>query len=148
MLTGEIRSQIDTIWNTFWTGGISNPLEVIEQITYLLFLRRLDELQTVEELKAAREKKPAPRTFYPNGTDPRGIPFADLRWQSFKNKDAREMFTLVSDSAKGSNTRICPKRKRSGGTKSNGTRKATAATAWTPKKSTVGYSTKTRWIRF
>ena len=37
MLSGEIRNQIDAIWNTFWTGGISNPLEVIEQITYLLF---------------------------------------------------------------------------------------------------------------
>jgi type I restriction-modification system DNA methylase subunit len=41
MLTGEIRSQVDTIWNAFWTGGISNPLEVIEQITYLLFLRTI-----------------------------------------------------------------------------------------------------------
>ena len=46
MLTGELRNQIDRIWDAFWTGGISNPLEVIEQITYLLFLRRLDELQT------------------------------------------------------------------------------------------------------
>jgi len=43
MLTGEIRSQIDRIWDTFWSGGISNPLEVIEQITCLLFLKRLDE---------------------------------------------------------------------------------------------------------
>ena len=41
MLTGEFRSQIDRVWNAFWTGGISNPLEVIGQITYLLFLRRL-----------------------------------------------------------------------------------------------------------
>lgn len=48
MLTGEIRSQIDAIWNAFWTGGISNPLEVIEQITYLLFIRRLDELHRAE----------------------------------------------------------------------------------------------------
>jgi HsdM N-terminal domain len=40
MLTGEIRNQIDAIWNAFWSGGISNPLEVIEQITYLLFIRR------------------------------------------------------------------------------------------------------------
>ena len=46
MLTGELRSQVDAVWNSFWTGGISNPLSVIEQITYLLFLRRLDELQT------------------------------------------------------------------------------------------------------
>ena len=44
MLTGELQSQINTIWNAFWTGGSSNPLEVIEQITYLLFLRRLDDL--------------------------------------------------------------------------------------------------------
>ena len=46
MLTGEIRNQIDRIWDTFWSGGISNPLEVIEQITYLLFLKRLDEQET------------------------------------------------------------------------------------------------------
>ena len=46
MLTGDIRSQIDAIWNAFWTGGISNPLEVIEQVTYLLFLKRLDDLHT------------------------------------------------------------------------------------------------------
>jgi type I restriction enzyme M protein len=58
MLTGEIRSQIDQIWNAFWSGGISNPLEVIEQITYLLFLKRLDEQEIAEELKANREKKP------------------------------------------------------------------------------------------
>jgi type I restriction enzyme M protein len=46
MLTGEIRSQIDRIGNAFWAGGIANPLEVIEQITYLLFLKRLDELSS------------------------------------------------------------------------------------------------------
>ena len=49
MLTGEIKNQIDRIWDAFWSGGISNPLEVIEQITYLLFLRRLDDLHTLEE---------------------------------------------------------------------------------------------------
>jgi type I restriction enzyme M protein len=42
MLTGEIRNQIDRIWDQFWSGGISNPLEVVEQIIYLLFMRRLD----------------------------------------------------------------------------------------------------------
>ena len=39
MLTGELRSKIDNVWNAFWAGGIANPLEVIEQITYLLFMR-------------------------------------------------------------------------------------------------------------
>jgi len=48
MLTGEIRSQIYAIWDSFWSGGISNLLEVMEQITYLLFLRRLDDLHTLE----------------------------------------------------------------------------------------------------
>ena len=65
MLTGDIRNQVDAIWNSFWTGGISNPLEVIEQITYLLFLRRLDDLHTVEDLKATRLKKPMERPHLP-----------------------------------------------------------------------------------
>ena len=70
MLTGEIRSQIDSIWNAFWSGGISNPLEVIEQITYLLFLRRLDALHTLEENKAARLKRPVDRRIFPKGRMP------------------------------------------------------------------------------
>lgn len=54
MLTGELRSKIDAVWNAFWAGGIANPLEVIEQITYLLFMRGLDEAHTLEENKATR----------------------------------------------------------------------------------------------
>src|ERR1700693_2470057 len=93
MLTGEIRSQIDRIWDSFWTGGISNPLEVIEQITYLLFLRRLDELQTIEELKATRLKKPIDGLIFPEGDAPRIRPYADLRWSRFKNFEPRGMLT-------------------------------------------------------
>ena len=52
MITGELKSQVDKIWETFWSGGISNPLTVIEQFTYLLFIRRLDEMQLLEEKKA------------------------------------------------------------------------------------------------
>jgi hypothetical protein len=54
MLTGELKSQVGTLWNSFWTGGIANPLKVVEQITYLLFIKRLDELQALEENKSAR----------------------------------------------------------------------------------------------
>jgi type I restriction enzyme M protein len=97
MLTGEIRSQIDAIWSAFWTGGISNPLEVIEQITYLLFLRRLDDLQTLEELKAQRLKKPIERRIFPEGKDPKKMPYEQLRWSKFKNLEAREMYTTVSE---------------------------------------------------
>jgi type I restriction enzyme M protein len=52
MLNGEIRSKVDQVWNAFWAGGIANPLEVIEQITYLLFMRGLDDIQMREEAKA------------------------------------------------------------------------------------------------
>lgn len=97
MLTGEIRSQIDQIWNAFWTGGISNPLQVIEQITYLLFLKRLDELETNEEAKAIRLGRPMERRLYPEGNDPKNRPYADLRWSRFKNFDPREMFDVVND---------------------------------------------------
>lgn len=58
MITGTIKTQIDGIWNAFWSGGISNPMEVIEQMTYLLFIKRLDELQIVKEKKASRTKQP------------------------------------------------------------------------------------------
>ena len=58
MITGELRSKIDRVWDAFWSGGISNPLEVIEQITYLLFIRRLDDLHTTAEHKANRLGQP------------------------------------------------------------------------------------------
>eukprot|EP01041_Mallomonas_annulata_P032189 gene32189-54626_t len=64
MLTGEKRSQIDKIWNAFWTGGVSNPLTVIEQITYLLFIKRLDELQTAKEQKANLLRQTIESTIY------------------------------------------------------------------------------------
>jgi type I restriction enzyme M protein len=97
MLTGEIRGQVDQIWNAFWTGGISNPLEVIEQITYLLFIRRLDELHTLEERKALRLKRPMERPTFPEGSDPRGRSYQDLRWSRFKNMAPAEMFVVVGE---------------------------------------------------
>lgn len=98
MLTGELRSQIDAIWNAFWTGGISNPLEVIEQITYLLFIRRLDEAQEAEEAKAILlgKGKKAVRIF-PEGKDDKGRPYEDLRWTRFKNFAPAEMYAVVGE---------------------------------------------------
>jgi hypothetical protein len=58
MITGEIKSKVDRIWDTLWSGGISNPLTIIEQLTYLLFIKRLDEIHTLKENKANRLKKP------------------------------------------------------------------------------------------
>ncbi len=95
MLTGAIKNQIDRIWDTFWSGGIANPLEVIEQITYLLFLRRLDDLHSLEENKSARFKQPIERRVFPEGKDPKGRPYDDLRWSRFKHFAPAEMFTVV-----------------------------------------------------
>ena len=97
MLTGDLRNQIDRIWDAFWSGGLANPLEVIEQITYLLFLRRLDDLHTLEERKSATLKRPLERRVFPEGNDPKGRPYADLRWSHFKNFEARDMFTVVGE---------------------------------------------------
>jgi type I restriction enzyme M protein len=97
MITGEIKNQVDRIWDSFWSGGISNPLEVIEQITYLLFIRRLDDLQTLEENKSARLKKPMERRVFSEGNDPRGRPYEDLRWSRFKHFAPAEMFTVVGE---------------------------------------------------
>lgn len=97
MLTGEIRNQVDRVWDAFWSGGISNPLEVIEQITYLLFLRRLDDLQTLEENKSARLKKPIERRVFPLGKDAKGRAYEDFRWSRFKHLAPAEMYSVVSE---------------------------------------------------
>ena len=96
MLTGELKNKVDQLWNAFWSGGIANPLEVIEQITYLLFLRGLDSDQMREENKALRLKT-APLRLYPEGHDAKGRPFDDLRWSRFKHFAAPEMFTVLSE---------------------------------------------------
>ncbi|MCC9071269.1 type I restriction-modification system subunit M [Flavobacterium sp. F-65] len=89
MITGEIKSQVDKIWESFWTGGVSNPLTVIEQFTYLLFIRRLDETQLLEERKAAMIKQPVTNVIYTE------VQHA-LRWSSFKNNDPQTMFDLFT----------------------------------------------------
>ena len=92
MLTGEIRNQIDQIWNDFWSGGVSNPLSVIEQITYLLFIKRLDDLHTLEESKAATLGMPMERRISRRVRTSAARPYDDMRWSRFKNFEPREMF--------------------------------------------------------
>lgn len=95
MITGTIKSKIDKVWDALWSGGISNPLEVIEQITYLLFLRRLDDMQFLEENKATRLKKPVEHRLFPEGKDELGRPYEDMRWFRFRDFAPEEMFTVV-----------------------------------------------------
>ena len=97
MLTGDIRNQIDGIWNDFWAGGVANPLSVIEQITYLLFIKRLDELHTLEERKSQTLKQPMERRIFPDGNDPKGRPYTDLRWSRFKHFEPRAMMEVVDE---------------------------------------------------
>lgn len=95
MLTSEIRSKVDQVWNAFWAGGIANPLEVIEQITYLLFMRGLDDIQTREENKASMLGKPIERCIFPEGSDERGMDYQRLRWSRFRHEDPATMFTII-----------------------------------------------------
>lgn len=97
MLTGTIRSQIDQIWNAFWSGGVSNPLSVIEQLTFLLFIKRLDELHTNEENKAETLGIEMERRIFPDGSDDKGELYENLRWSRFKNFEAREMMRIVDE---------------------------------------------------
>jgi type I restriction enzyme M protein len=88
-LTTQLKSEIDKLWTEFWTGGITNPLTVIEQISFLMFARLLDVMETTGERRAERTKKPFKGRF--NGpNDPR-------RWKNFKQKDAGELLRVVRD---------------------------------------------------
>jgi type I restriction enzyme M protein len=57
LITGELKAKIDRIWDAMWAGGIANPLTVIEQLTYLLFIKRLDELHNLRALFAALQHR-------------------------------------------------------------------------------------------
>ena len=89
MLQGEARNQVDRIWEIFWTGGITNPLEVIEQFTYLLFIKQLDDMETEKESNAVMF-----------GVEYHGMFDAhpEYRWSHFRQLGSpEEMFALVAD---------------------------------------------------
>ncbi len=88
MITGELKSKVDKIWETFWTGGITNPLEVIEQFTYLLFIKNLDEIETRKESEALLLGFPYTGMFPADRQA--------LRWSRFKNEEATQMYQTVA----------------------------------------------------
>ena len=101
----ELKSKIDQLWNKFWSGGISNPLTAIEQITYLLFMKRLDELDQKRQADAEwtgenyiskftgtwippeYRSQPEPEKF--------AIDKRSLRWSEFKRMQAEDMLQHV-----------------------------------------------------
>jgi type I restriction enzyme M protein len=93
MITGELKSKVDRLWTSFWNNGISNPLSVIEQISYLLFIKRLDDLELVKEKKAQRLGRSVKDAIFPADKQ-------HCRWSHFKNlNDAEAMLAIVRDEA-------------------------------------------------
>lgn len=93
MITGQLRSKIDKLWEEFWTGGITNPLTVIEQISFLMFARLLDMRESTEEKKWSRKHpgKPFPGVYFPRNKQ-------HLRWSHLKQEaDADKILKIVRD---------------------------------------------------
>lgn len=90
MLTGKLKNQVDDIWEVFWTGGVTNPISVIEQFTYLLFIRRLDEIHTIRERKANATNKDIEDPIFTTEQ-------SELRWKNLLNADPQAMFNTVKD---------------------------------------------------
>ena len=90
LITGALKSQVDRVWDAFWSGGISNPLSVIEQITYLLFARRLDELHTAKEAQANLLGTAIDKPIFSKSQQ-------HLRWSRFKDFESEKMFLVFRD---------------------------------------------------
>lgn len=104
MITGEIKSRIDSIWDTFFAGGITNPMTVLEQMTYLFFMKMLDDAQKTKEANAnimgVAVKDPTFREgMWHNPDVDKDVPYETLRWSVFKNKEAEEMYRIISRDA-------------------------------------------------
>lgn len=90
MVTGIIKTKIDKIWTDIWAGGITNPLTVIEQLTYLMFIRSLDEKELETEEFENMTGETLPKIF------PQSANGQAMRWSRFKNNDPRQIFDVIS----------------------------------------------------
>ena len=100
MITGQLKNKIDAIWDTFFASGITTPLTVVEQITYLLFIKLLDDSQLKKEATASIFKTEVKNPVFKDGNwknpeTEKEVPYKNLRWSVFKNLDTREMFNLM-----------------------------------------------------
>ena len=90
MITGEVKNKVDKIWTDIWAGGISNPLTVIEQLTYLMFIRSLDEKELENESFENLTGETMPKVF------PQTEAGQAMRWSRFKEKDPRAIYEIIS----------------------------------------------------
>ena len=104
MITGDIKNRIDSIWDTFWTGGITNSITILEQMTYLFFMKMLDDSQLKREAAANLLGGTVSNPVFKDGawhnpdTD-RDVPYNNLRWHIFVNFEAEKMFQTISKDA-------------------------------------------------
>lgn len=101
MITGEIKNRIDSIWDVFWTGGITNSITILEQMTYLFFMKMLDDAQRTKEANAnafgVAVKDPTfKEEMWHNPETDKDVPYKSLRWSTFKNMEAEAMYKLIS----------------------------------------------------
>ena len=101
MITGEIKNRIDSIWDVFWTGGITNSITILEQMTYLFFMKMLDDAQRTKEANAnafgVAVKDPTFKEgMWHNPETDKDVPYKSLRWSTFKNMEAEAMYKLIS----------------------------------------------------
>ena len=101
MITGELKRQVDKIWDTLWTAGITSPVTVMEQITYLLFMKLLDDSQLARESNANAFGTAVQDPVFKDGVcviseQPRiECEYERLRWSRFSNANPPEMFETV-----------------------------------------------------
>jgi type I restriction enzyme M protein len=86
MITGELKNKVDRLWEMFWTGGLTNPLDVIEQITYLMFIRDLDEMDNTRKKDSAMLDLSYESIF--SGKD-------YLKWSALRDKPAETMYQIM-----------------------------------------------------
>lgn len=103
MITGELKNKVDQIWQTIWTGGITSPITVLEQITYLIFMKLLDDNQLKAEANAAALGVELKDRIFKDGTcvisevPHLEAPYADLRWHRFCNLEPNEMLRTIQN---------------------------------------------------
>ena len=104
MITGEIKNRIDAIWDTYWVGGITNPMSVLEQMTYLFFMKMIDDAQLKKEAEAnilgVNITNPTFKDgLWHNPETDNDVPYNSLRWHVFKNMEATQMFNTIRNDA-------------------------------------------------
>lgn len=98
MITGELKNKIDSLWEIFWTGGLTNPLDVIEQMTYLMFIHDLDDADNLHSKESAMLGLPYKSIFSEEVViGDRTIAGNQLKWSVFHDFPAQKMYSVVQE---------------------------------------------------